>query len=65
MLEVASALTGCTLAEGDRLRRAMTKERGPEAMRELRSWFVGRATKRGVDRDKAEEVFSWIEGFGR
>lgn len=65
VLEVASALTGCTLAEGDRLRRAMTKERGPEAMRKLRSWFVGRATKRGVDRDKAEEVFSWIEDFGR
>ena len=65
VLEVASALTGCTLAEGDRLRRAMTKDRGPDAMRELRSWFVGRAVRRGVDRGKAEEVFSWMEGFGR
>lgn len=67
VLEVTSALTGCTLAEGDRLRRAMTKDRGSEAgaMRELRSWFVGRAARRGVDREKAEEVFSWIEGFGR
>ena len=65
VLEVASALTGCTLAEGDRLRRAMTKDRGPHAMSELRSWFVGRAVRRGVDRRKAEEVFSWIEGFGR
>ena len=65
VMEVAAVLTGCTLAEGDRLRRAMTKDRGPDAMRELRSWFVGRAVRRGVDRRKAEEVFSWMEGFGR
>ena len=65
VMEVASALTGCTLAEGDRLRRAMTKDRGPHAMEDLRSWFVGRAVRRGVDRGKAEEVFSWLRGFGR
>ena len=65
VMEVASALTGCTLAESDRLRRAMTKDRGPHAMEDLRSWFVGRAVRRGVDRGKAEEVFSWMEGFGR
>jgi error-prone DNA polymerase len=65
VLEVAATMTGCTLAEGDRLRRAMSRDRGPNAMRELRTWFVGRAVKRGVPRHKAEEVFSWIEGFGR
>ena len=65
VMEVASALTGCTFAEGDRLRRAMTKDRGPDAMENLRSWFVGRAVRRGVDRGKAEEVFSWLRGFGR
>ena len=65
VLMVASSLTGCTLAEGDRLRRAMTRDRGPDAMRKLRSWFVGRAVRRGVDRGKVEEVFSWIKGFGR
>ena len=65
VLEVVAKLTGCTLAEGDRLRRAMTKDRGPTAMRELRSWFVGHAGRRGVDRARAEEVFRWIEGFGR
>lgn len=65
VLEVAAAMTGCTLDEGDRLRRAMSRDRGPGAMRELGTWFVGRAVKRGVPRRKAEEVFSWIEGFGR
>lgn len=65
VLEVAAAMTGCTLAEGDRLRRAMSRDRGPGAMRELGAWFVGRAVKRGVLQHKAEEVFSWIEGFGR
>ena len=65
VLEVAAAMTGCTLAEGDRLRRAMSRDRGPGTMRELGIWFVGRSVKRGVPRHKAEEVFSWIEGFGR
>ena len=65
VLEVAAAMTGCTLAEGDKLRRAMSRDRGPGAMRELKTWFVSRAVKRGVPRHKAEKVFSWIEGFGR
>jgi error-prone DNA polymerase len=65
VLEVAAAMTGCTLAEGDKLRRAMSRDRGPNAMRELRTWFVGRAVKRGVQRAKAEQIFTWIEGFGR
>ncbi|MGB3633597.1 MAG: DNA polymerase III subunit alpha [Rubrobacteraceae bacterium] len=65
VLEVAAAMTGCTLTEGDRLRRAMSRDRGAGAMRELGTWFVGRAVKRGVPRNKAEEVFSWIQGFGR
>ncbi len=65
VLEVAAAMTGCTLSEGDRLRRAMSRNRAAGAMRKLRTWFVGQAVKRGVQRTKAEEVFSWIEGFGR
>lgn len=62
---LAATMTGCTLAEGDKLRHVMSRDRGPHAMRGLRSWFVGRAVKRGVQREKAKEVFSWIEGLGR
>ena len=63
VLEVANAVAGFSLAEGDLLRRAMTKDRGLGAMREIRREFVARATRRGVPREKAEEVFGWMEGF--
>ncbi|QIN81110.1 DNA polymerase III subunit alpha (plasmid) [Rubrobacter marinus] len=65
VLEVARAVAGFSLAEGDQLRRAMTKDRGPGAMREVRRAFVRRAAGRGVPEAKAEEVFRWVEGFGR
>ena len=63
VLAVAHRVAGFTLAEGDRIRRAMTSERGPGAMDRLRSEFVRRAAKRGVPEETAEKVFSWMEGF--
>ncbi len=63
VLAVANAVAGFTLAEGDLLRRAMTKDRGPGAMRDIRREFLRRAKENGVPQEKAGEVFSWIEGF--
>ncbi|MCA1739107.1 MAG: DNA polymerase III subunit alpha [Actinobacteria bacterium] len=63
VLAVANTVAGFTLAEGDLLRRAMTKDRGPGAMRELRREFLRRARARGVPAAAAEEVFLWMEGF--
>jgi error-prone DNA polymerase len=63
VLAVANAVAGFTLAEGDFLRRAMTKDRGPGAMQELRREFLRRARERGVPAAGAAEVFSWMEGF--
>ena len=63
VLEVARAVAGFTLAEGDLLRRAMTKSRGPGAMEGVRSEFMRRAAGRGVPEEKAREVFDWMEGF--
>jgi error-prone DNA polymerase len=63
VLEVANAVAGFSLAEGDLLRRAMTKDRGPGAMRDIRREFLRRARERGVPAAKADEVFSWMEGF--
>ena len=63
VLTVANAVAGFTLVEGDLLRRAMTKDRGPGAMNELRQKFVRRAVENGVPAAEAEEVFSWMEGF--
>ena len=63
VLEVANAVAGFSLAEGDLIRRAMTKDGGPTAMRRLREGFVERALDRGVPQEKAREVFDWMEGF--
>ena len=63
VLEVAHAVAGFSLAEGDLIRRAMTKGRGPGAMRRIKEEFVGRAVGRGVSEGKAREVFEWMEGF--
>jgi error-prone DNA polymerase len=63
VLEVAHVVAGFSLAEGDQIRRAMTRDRGPGAMRRLREEFVGRAVARGVPESTAQEVFSWTEGF--
>ncbi len=63
VLAVANAVAGFTLAEGDFLRRAMTKDRGPGAMNGLRREFLRRAESNGVPPARADEVFSWMEGF--
>ena len=63
VLEVAHIVAGFSLAEGDQIRRAMTHDRGPRAMKELKEEFVRRAVARGVQRTIAREVFSWMEGF--
>lgn len=63
VLEIACVVAGFSLAEGDQIRRAMTRDRGPGAMKDLREEFVSRAVARGVPRATAREVFSWTEGF--
>ena len=63
VLEIACVVPGFSLAEGDQIRRAMTRDRGPGAMKALREEFVSRAVSRGVPRATAREVFSWTEGF--
>jgi error-prone DNA polymerase len=63
VLEVAAAVAGFSFTEGDLIRRAMTKDRGPGAMSKLREEFVSRAVGRGVAEAKAREIFEWMEGF--
>jgi error-prone DNA polymerase len=63
VLEVAHVVAGFSLAEGDRIRRAMTKERGFGVMDGIRIEFIRRAMRRGVPSKTAKEIFSWVEGF--
>jgi error-prone DNA polymerase len=63
VLEVAHKVAGFSLAEGDLIRRAMTKDRGHGAMGAIKGEFVRRAVGRGVPIKTAREIFSWVEGF--
>jgi len=63
VLEVAHVVAGFSLAEGDMIRRAMTKDRGRGAMDGIKREFLERAMKRGVPEEKAREIFGWMEGF--
>jgi len=63
VIEVAAAVAGFSLAEGDLLRRTMTHERSLEEMDEIGRTFVEKAVARGVDRAAADEVFRQLRGF--
>lgn len=63
VLAVANAVAGFSLADGDKLRRAMTRDRNPNSMNGLRDEFVRRAGENGVAAVRASEVFAWMEGF--
>ena len=63
VIEVAAAVAGFSLAEGDLLRRAMTHERSMEEMDQIGRDFGEKAVARGVERATAEEVFRQLRGF--
>lgn len=63
LLEVASRVGGFSLAEADQIRRAMTKDRGPGAMNNIKQEFLSRAVDRGVPGNKAREIVEWMEAF--
>jgi len=63
ILRVASAVAGMTLAEGDELRRAMTKKRSREEMAKISRRFVEKAVKNGVSEPTALEIWGQIANF--
>ena len=63
VIEVASAVAGFSLAEGDLLRRTMTHERSMEEMDAIGRNFVEKAMARGASREAADEVFRQLRGF--
>jgi error-prone DNA polymerase len=62
-IRVAMAIAGFTPGEADRLRRAMSRARSPEAMAGLRERFIAGAVANGVDEATAEEVFRGLTAF--
>jgi DNA polymerase-3 subunit alpha len=62
VMQIANVLSGFTLAEADKLRKAMGKKM-PEILEQYREKFINGAVERGVQRDVASEIFSNIEHF--
>ncbi|MBS3763860.1 MAG: hypothetical protein KGZ25_11230, partial [Planctomycetes bacterium] len=63
ILKVAQAVAGFSMAEGDQIRKRITKERSSGALRGMRSRFLQGAGERGVGADAAKEIWKQIESF--
>jgi error-prone DNA polymerase len=63
VIEVAMALAGFSPSEGEGLRRAMSRKRSAEAIREHHQRFCAGAAANGVSEETAERVWSQIQGF--
>ncbi len=63
ILKVAMVIAGFTPAEGDKLRRAMSRARSVDDMEKLRGPFVRGALARGVDEATANTIFGQIAAF--
>lgn len=63
VIEIASEIAGFSPGESDRLRRAMTKFRSHEDMEAIGREFTTRAVGRGIEREIAETIFSYILGY--
>ncbi len=62
VMQIASALAGYSLGEGDVLRRAMGKK-DKEEMARQREKFLEGAEKKGIDNETAARIFDKIEKF--
>jgi error-prone DNA polymerase len=63
VIEVAMALSGFSSSEAEGLRRAMSRKRSEEAIREHRRRFLAGAAANGVPEKTAEKVWEQIKGF--
>ncbi len=63
VLEVAIALAGFTVGEGEGLRRAMSRKRSHDALEAFRERFIEGAAGKGVDAEVADRVFDKLVGF--
>jgi DNA polymerase-3 subunit alpha len=62
VIKIAQILAGYSLGEADILRRAMGKKDKLE-MQQQRAVFVGKSIARGLDEERAEEIFDLVNKF--
>lgn len=63
ILRVAHCIAGFTLEEGDQLRKAISKERSEEKMKEIEGHFLKKAAGRGIALDVAKKIWQQIANF--
>ena len=63
VIEIAAEIAGFTPGESDRLRKVMTSFRSQREMEQIGANFIAKAVARGVDRETAEVIFSYIQGY--
>jgi len=63
VIEVAIALAGFSPAQAGSLRRAMSRKRSEQAMRDHHKRFIAGAVEKGVAEAVAEKVWGQIQGF--
>jgi error-prone DNA polymerase len=63
VIESVMALAGFSSSEAEGLRRAMSRKRSEEAIREHHQRFLAGAAANGVSEEVAERVWSQIQGF--
>ncbi|WP_138735857.1 DNA polymerase III subunit alpha [Modestobacter excelsi] len=61
VLMIVSAMTGCSLAEADEVRRALGER---DAHPEVRAWFAPRALEEGFAAEVVEKVWEVLVAFG-
>ncbi len=64
VMKIASEVAGFTMGEADVLRKAMGKKKA-DVMAAMREKFINGAVERGVDREKAEELFDKMAEFAK
>jgi len=63
ILRVAEAVAGFSLAEGDELRKYISKKRSREKLQQFRDEFIEGAVRHGVEPDVARDIWRQIESF--
>lgn len=64
-MQIAQQLAGFDLQEADNLRKAIGKKKADLMAKVKKSFLSGAKTKNIVDKETAEEIFSWIEKSSR
>lgn len=63
VVSIAVDLAGFSPGQADVLRRTISHRRSAEKMEEIGRDFVAQAVSNGVERELAEKVFTWLQGY--